>query len=244
MWQCVEFAAYGTKWLSCAGGSWQVIGGAASGSNGQLQFNNSGAFAGLTVGGDGVLNTGTGALTITKTNGVSFAPSATIDATNAGNISSGTLSPSRLPASINGTSVPANTIADTVLGTTSAATGSWLAIPNCPDSSGNHLNYNTATHTFNCGVSSSGSGGGAPGGTPGQIQFNNSGSLSGFSVSGDGTLNTSTGVLAVARINGGSIPSSARLSRPMPVARLFRRLCPRCGPYRSAAPEPALMMRH
>ena len=121
----LEFASYGTKWLSCAGGSWQPIGGAASGLNGQIQFNASGTFGGLTVGGDGILDPGTGTLTITKTNGLLFAPSATIDATNAGNISSGTLNPSRLPGSINGTSVPPNTAADTVLGTTAAALGAW-----------------------------------------------------------------------------------------------------------------------
>lgn len=40
------------------------------GSSGQVQYNNAGALGGFTVGGDGTLNTGTGALTITKLNGV------------------------------------------------------------------------------------------------------------------------------------------------------------------------------
>lgn len=42
----------------------------------------------------------------------------------------------------------------------------------------------------------------AVGGTPGQVQYNNAGALGGFTVSGDGTLNTSTGALAVTKIGG------------------------------------------
>lgn len=40
------------------------------------------------------------------------------------------------------------------------------------------------------------------GGSSGQIEYNNSGALGGFTVSGDGTLNTSTGALTISRING------------------------------------------
>ncbi len=54
---------------------------------------------------------------------------------------------------INSTSVPVNAAADTLLGTTAPALGSWLALPNCQDASGNHLNYNTTTHAFSCGTS-------------------------------------------------------------------------------------------
>jgi hypothetical protein len=46
------------------------------------------------------------------------------------------------------------------------------------------------------------SGTASAGGTSGQIQFNSAGSLGGFTVSGDGTLNTSTGALTVTKTNG------------------------------------------
>jgi hypothetical protein len=61
----------------------------AAGSTGQIQTNNSGALAGVTLGGDCTFSTPQ--INCTKTSGVSFAPSATTDTTNASNISTGTL---------------------------------------------------------------------------------------------------------------------------------------------------------
>lgn len=64
---------------------------------------------------------------------------------------------------INGTTVPTNSTADQFLGTTSSATAAWADMPNCTDSGGNHINYNTSTHAFSCGTS---------GGTAGSAAFN------------------------------------------------------------------------
>lgn len=46
-----------------------------------------------------------------------------------------------------------------------------------------------------------------PGGTNGQIQYNAGGLFGGFDVSGDGSLNTSTGALTISKI--GSVPVSS-----------------------------------
>lgn len=69
--------------------------------------------------------------------------------------------------------------------------------------------YNAATRTIDLTV---GGGGGTPGGTPGQIQFNDAGSFGGFTVSGDGTLDTATGALTVTKSGGVSFGTLAFLS--------------------------------
>ena len=61
-------------------------------------------------------------------------------------------------------------------------------------------------------ITPGGGGGGSatpPGGTNGQAQWNNGGSFAGFTVSGDGTLNTSTGALAITKTGGVAFAASA-----------------------------------
>jgi hypothetical protein len=47
-----------------------------------------------------------------------------------------------------------------------------------------------------------------PGGSAGQVQWNSNGAFGGFDVSGDGTLDTSTGVLTITAIGGAPFSSS------------------------------------
>jgi len=91
-------------------------GGTPGGSSGQLQFNNAGSFGGVpTVNGDGTLNTSTGLLNVTKTNGSSFVSSAIVDTTNAGNITSGILAVQRLGTSFTNGQIPIGSGADGLL---------------------------------------------------------------------------------------------------------------------------------
>jgi hypothetical protein len=175
----------GTTNFLRADGTWAVTPGNPGGTTGQIQYDNAGVFGGFTTTGDATINTSTGIVTVTKTGGTSFVASATTDTTNAANISSGLIPVARLPLF------------------TSVANGAVTA------SGGGTTNFLRADNTW--AVPGGGGGGGLPGGSSGQIQWNNSGAFGGFTASGDATINTSTGVVTVLSSGGTVFAASARV---------------------------------
>ena len=93
------------------------------GSSGELQYNSSSTFGGFTLAGDCSLSVPN--ITCNRTNGAAFAPSATTDATNASNISSGTLAAGRLPSTVTQTN-QSNTYSS---GTQDFSTATSLKVP-------------------------------------------------------------------------------------------------------------------
>lgn len=79
----------------------------------------------------------------------------------------------------------------------------------CATGGGSHLNlcyWNGSSYTN---IPISGGGSTSPGGSPGQVEYNNAGVFGGFTVNGDGTLNTATGALAVTSSGGVAFGTAA-----------------------------------
>jgi hypothetical protein len=106
--------------------TFQASSASPGGSSGQLQYNNSGTFGGVpTVNGDGTLSTSTGALNVTKLNGVS--PTYFFSGTDAANLT-GTVACGRLPALTGDTTRSAGSCVTTTSQAAKWTTGRTLSI--------------------------------------------------------------------------------------------------------------------
>ena len=105
-------------------------------------------------------------------------------------------------ARVNGVTYPASPAVDTVPVVTAAGVATYKAIPDCDDTAGQHLNYDTTAHLFSCGTT--GSGGGTactPAGASGQAQYNNasvSGGSSGLTLNSSQILTRNDRLTAMA----------------------------------------------
>jgi hypothetical protein len=154
-------------------------GGSPGGANGNIQYNNSGAFGGFNLSGDATLVPATGVITIANL-AVTYAKMQNVSATSRfiGRITAGSGSPEEL------TGTQATTLLDQF---TNALKGV------VPGSGGGTTNFLRADGNW---VAPGGAG--SPGGVSGQFQYNNAGSFAGVTLSGDVTANTSTGVVTIA----------------------------------------------
>ena len=180
----VRFLREDGVWYLPAGG--EGGGGDPGGLSGDIQWNHGGVFAGFTVGGDLTIDPVTGLGLVTGTNGVPFARSATVDATNAANISSGLMAVARLPA----------------MGASGANHSPGL-VPDPPATAGavRYLREDTSWAVPPAAM---------PGGLTADIQFNAGGAaFGGFTAQGDATINVVTGVVTVTATRGVAFASSA-----------------------------------
>jgi hypothetical protein len=111
---------------------------------------------------------------------------------------------------VNGVAYSASPSTDTIPVVTASNTATYKAVPDCQDSTGNHLNYTASTHAISCGTSSWSSGVSTTGSpSSGNLsKFSGPSSITNADLSGDVTT-SGTAVTIAAKINGTSVPTNA-----------------------------------
>jgi hypothetical protein len=164
-----------------------------AGSSGQPLLSGGGLAAPMTFGTLGVAAGGTG-LTAGTSGGI-------LGFTGTGTLASSGLLTLNNPVIGGGAGAVPSSGARSGNTTTFATTNGVLTSGDCVkiDASGNLVDNGAV-----CGGA-----GGTPGGTSGQVQFNNAGAFGGFTVGADATLNTATGALTVTKTSGAAFVASA-----------------------------------
>ena len=183
-------------------------GGTPGGSAGQLQYDNAGAFGGFTMAGDCTISVPT--ITCGRTGGVAFAASATVNALNASNITSGVLPAAQLPVNGVGLADLASLGANSLLGNATAASANVAAqpMPSCAGTT-NALTW-TSGSGFGCNTISNG-GAVTTTGSPasGELaSFSGAGSITNGNLSGDCTT-ANTLAVTCARTGGTAFGTAA-----------------------------------
>ena len=97
------------------------------------------------------------------------------------------------------------------VGGTFQGNGSKIQLSTGTTTTNHCVKFDSNGNTVDSGSACGSGGGGTPGGSSGQIQYNSAGSFGGFTASGDATINTSTGAVTVGKVNGvtyGTSPST------------------------------------
>ena len=192
-------------------------GGSPGGSSGQLQYDNAGVFGGFTLAGDCTISVPT--ITCAKTSGNAFGTAAiqnigtsgaTIPLLNGNNTESGAIT---FSGTVTGAALSSYLASPPAIGGAAAGAGRFSSLTDTAISGSTQCVQANSSGVLGGTGSACGSGGSAsPGGSSGQIQYNNAGAFGGL---GLGDLTNNSGTLNVSTFNGGSAIAAAFLPAPV-----------------------------
>lgn len=149
--------------------------------------------------GDATVTSG-GAVTVLKMNGTTPPASAIFKGNGSGGIASAVSGTDYAPATSGSSPLFGNGAGGFSNGTKSGST-TLLMTGSGTFTSGHCPQFDANLNLVDSGAACGGGGGGTPGGTAGQVQFNNAGAFGGFTFSGDLSVNTATGVATLPTVN-------------------------------------------